>query len=160
MERIFQMMGDSRVTRWLLTICEVEFNDEQRWHHPIECLERDLKVQQQKLWIQNKSENKRQKQAYEEKKHVGKYNSHFTGNSSMEPKCCFCEESEDHIATNRPKITQIVRYFACQKCVEMAPKERFQELKNKVHHKIKESTVMEYVKEIFYVSTNNTTSIL
>ena len=49
----------------------------------IEFLERDLKVQQQKLSIQNKSEtidNKRQKQAYEEKGHVGRSNSHFTGN--------------------------------------------------------------------------------
>ena len=55
------MMGDSRVTRWLSTICEVEYNDEQTWHHLIEFFQPDLKVQQQKLLIQNKSENKRQK---------------------------------------------------------------------------------------------------
>ena len=70
LERICQMMGDSRVTRWLSTICEVEYNDEQTWHHLIEFLERDLKVQQQNLLIQNKSKNKRQKQAYEEKGHI------------------------------------------------------------------------------------------
>ena len=29
LERIYQMMGDSRVTRWLSTIDEVEYNDEQ-----------------------------------------------------------------------------------------------------------------------------------
>ena len=29
LERIYQMMGDSRVTRWLSTIYEVEYNDEQ-----------------------------------------------------------------------------------------------------------------------------------
>ena len=93
LERIYQMMGDSRVTRWLSTIYEVEYNDEQTWHHLTEFLEQDLKVQQQKLLIQNRSENKRQKQAYEEKGHVGRYNSHFTGNSSMKLKCCFCGEA-------------------------------------------------------------------
>ena len=57
------MLGDRRVTGWLSKICEVENNDEQTWHHLIEFIECNLKVQQQKLLIQNKSENKRQKQA-------------------------------------------------------------------------------------------------
>ena len=61
LERIYQTMGDSRVTRWLSTICEVEYNDEQTWHHLIQFLDHDFKIQQQKLLIQNKSENKRQK---------------------------------------------------------------------------------------------------
>ena len=60
------MMGDSQVTRWLSTICEVEYNDAQLWHDLIEFLDRDLKIQQQKLLIQNNSENIRQKQAFEE----------------------------------------------------------------------------------------------
>ena len=51
LERIYQMMGDSQVTRWLSTICQVEYNDEQTWHHLIGFLEHDLKVQQQKLLI-------------------------------------------------------------------------------------------------------------
>ena len=59
LERIHQMIGDNLVTRWLSTICEVEYNDEQTWHHLIEFFQPDLKVQQQKLLIQNKSENKR-----------------------------------------------------------------------------------------------------
>ena len=49
----------------------------------------------------------------------------------MKPKCCFCEEAGEHIATNGPKGTKLMQYFACQKYVEMAPKDRFQELKNK-----------------------------
>ena len=55
--KIYQMMGDSQVTRWLSTICEVEYNDAQTWHDLIEFLDHDLKIQQQKLLIQNKSEN-------------------------------------------------------------------------------------------------------
>ena len=49
----------------------------------------------------------------------------------MKPKCCFCEEAEGHVATNGLKGTKIVQYFAFQKFVEMAPKDRFQELKSK-----------------------------
>ena len=48
----------------------------------------------------------------------------------MEPKCCFYKEAEENIATNGPKGT-IVQYFACQTFIETAPKDRFQELKNK-----------------------------
>ena len=89
-------MGDSRVTRWLSTICEVEYNDEQTWNHLIEFLKRDLKVQQQKLLIQSNLENKRQNQGYEKKRYVGRYKSSFTGYSSVQVK-------------------------SCQKCVEMFP---------------------------------------
>ena len=96
------MMNDSLVRRWLSTICEVEYNDEQTWHPLMEFLERDLKVQQQKLLIQNKSENKKLEQVHEEKRHVERYNRYFNRNSNIEPKCCFCEEAEEHIATNGP----------------------------------------------------------
>ena len=49
----------------------------------------------------------------------------------MKPICCFCEEAEENIATNEPKGTKIVQYFAYQEFLEMAPKDRCQELKNK-----------------------------
>ena len=35
LERVYQMMGDSRVRRWLLTICKREYNNKQTWHHLI-----------------------------------------------------------------------------------------------------------------------------
>ena len=125
LERIHQMMGDSRVTRWLSIICEIEYNDQQTWHHLKAFLEHDLKVQQQKLLILNKPENKRQKQAYEEKGHVGKYNSRFTSNSSMEPKCCSCEKAKEHVLKNEPKGPKFVQYLACQKFVEWLPNTDF-----------------------------------
>ena len=57
--------------------------------------------------------------------------SHFAGDSSPEPKCYFCDESEDHVATNGPRGTKIVQYFACRKFAEMSPNERFKELQRK-----------------------------
>ena len=47
----------------------------------------------------------------------------------MKQKSCFCGEAEEHIATNGPKGTKIVQYFAFQKFVEMALKDSFQKLK-------------------------------
>ena len=44
----------------------------------------------------------------------------------MKPKSCVSEEAEEHIAINGPKGTKIVQYFACQKFVVRAPKDRFQ----------------------------------
>ena len=67
--------------------------------------------------INSKQVRKQKTQASTLKKgHVGRYKSHFTGNSNMEPKCCFCEETEEHIGTNGPKgknlcSTLLVRNF-------------------------------------------------
>ena len=96
------------------------------------------------------------KQAYEEKGHVGRCNSHFTGNSCMK-----LEVVEEHIATNGPRRTKIVQYFPCQKFVEMAPKDRFQELKNNLQepNKKRENTMMECVKEVLCESKSHMTSI-
>ena len=72
----------------------------------------------------------KKEEAFEEKGYVGRYNSHFTGNSSMKPNCSFCE-AEEHIATNGPKGTKIVQYHARQKFLDMDPKDGFHKLKNK-----------------------------
>ena len=37
------MMGDSRVTRWLSTICELAYNDKKTSYYLIDFLEHDLK---------------------------------------------------------------------------------------------------------------------
>ena len=44
----------------------------------------------------------------------------------------FCIESEEHVATNGPKVTNIIQYFAWKKFTEMTPSDRNQELKRQV----------------------------
>ena len=87
--------------------------------------------------------------------------SHFVGGSNTEPICYFCEESEDHVATNGPRGTKIVQYFACRKFAEMSPNERFKELRRKGYcfqclfpgeERIKENMLMGCVKGISYAS--------
>ena len=128
LERIYQLLGDSRVTRWLSIACEKTYNDEELWLRLIEFLEKDLKVQQQKLLIQGKTEEDKKTES-DENRQSGR--SHFAGNSNAESKCFFCDESEDHVATNGPRGTKIVQYFACRKSVEMSPNERFKELRSR-----------------------------
>ena len=41
-------------------------------------------------------------------------------------RCYFCDEKEDHIATNEPKASRLLRYFGYQKFTEMTPSGRFQ----------------------------------
>ena len=45
----------------------------------------------------------------EESGNCGRNNSHFTGKSSAELKCCNYDETEEHVATNRLKETKIMQ---------------------------------------------------
>ena len=44
-ERIYKMMGDGRITRWLASIGDEEVEDAELWEKLIQFLERDLKIQ-------------------------------------------------------------------------------------------------------------------
>ena len=80
----------------------------------IEFLEKDLKVQQQKMLIQEKSDEKRNTKQNSDDRQIGKNCVHFIIQSS-EKKYCFCDETHDHIATAGPRGTEIIQYFACKK---------------------------------------------
>ena len=62
LERIYQLLDDNRVTRWLSKLCEETYDDHEQWMKLIEFLEKDLKVQQQRMLIQEKSEYKKEYQ--------------------------------------------------------------------------------------------------
>ena len=62
LERIYQLLGDNQVTRWLSKLCEETYDDHEQWMKLIEFLEKDLKVQQQRMLIQEKSEYKKEYQ--------------------------------------------------------------------------------------------------
>ena len=61
LERIYQLLGDHYVTRWLSTTCNDAYNDQELWSKLIEFLEKELRVQQQKLLIQGKRNANRPK---------------------------------------------------------------------------------------------------
>ena len=62
LERLYQLIGDNQVTIWLSNLCEETYDDHEQWMKLIEFLEKDLKVQQQRMLIQEKSEYKKEYQ--------------------------------------------------------------------------------------------------
>ena len=124
LERLYQLIGDNQVTIWLSNLCEETYDDHEQWMKLIQFLE-DLKMQQQRMLIQEKSDEKRNTKQNSDGWQIGKNGAHFT-NQSTEKKCYFCDETDDHIATAGPRGTEIIQYLACKKFREMTPKERFQ----------------------------------
>ena len=116
----------------LSKLCEETYDDHEQWIVLVELLEKHLKVQQQRMLIQEKSDGKRNTKQNSDGRENGKNGAHFT-NQTTEKKCYFCDETDDHIATAAPKGREIIQYFTCKKFVEMTPKERFQELRRKVY---------------------------
>ena len=64
-DRIYQLLGDDHVERWLSTTCDDTYNVRELWSWLIEFLEKKLRVQQQKLLIQG--DEKRSRSHPEEK---------------------------------------------------------------------------------------------
>ena len=79
--------------------------------------------------MQGENDDKRFRSHPEEKSQFSKHNEHLAGAANSDSKCYFCDENENHIATNAPKVSKIVQYFACQTFAEVAPSERFQLLR-------------------------------
>ena len=82
----------------------------------IEFLEKDLKVQQQRMLIQEMSDEKMNTKQNSDFRQIGRNSAHFT-NQSTEKKCYFCDETDNHIATVCPRGTEIIHYFVCKKFV-------------------------------------------
>ena len=107
LEHIYQLLGNNRVIRWLSKLCEETYDDHEQWMKLIELLEKDMKVQQQRMLIQEKSDEKRNTKQNSDGRQIGKNGAHFT-NQSPEKKCYFCDETDDHIVTAGPRGTEII----------------------------------------------------
>ena len=114
LERIYQVFGDNRITRWLSKLCDETYDDHEQWMKLIEFLENDLKMQQQRMLIHEKSDEKRNTKQTSECRQIGRNGAHFT-NQSTEKKCYFCDETDNHIAIVGPRETEIIQYFVCKK---------------------------------------------
>ena len=81
-------MGDVRLTRWLSETAGIELSDKQLWIELITFLEKDLKVQQQKL-LQNIFDFSNAKSGSKGDSKSEKYSSRFTTKADHE-NCKFC----------------------------------------------------------------------
>ena len=64
------LLGDNRVTRWLSTCCDDTYDDQELWSKLTEFSEKELRVQQQKLLIQEENDDKRFRSNPEERVNI------------------------------------------------------------------------------------------
>ena len=139
--RIYKLIGDKRVTRWLYTKYDKAFDEETTWVKLIEFLEKEVIIQQQKSLVWKKSMEKDQGNRPHNRSHLASDTNenstqHYYENSSSlstddAPTCSFCGKSENHSITSGPKGTKVIQYFSCKKFVDMHPNQRFIELRKK-----------------------------
>ena len=55
LERIFKLLGDARVTKWILKTCDKELSKEESWNSIIKFLEKESTVLQLKLLLLGRS---------------------------------------------------------------------------------------------------------
>ena len=128
-ERIYLLLGDGRVTKWLSKVSEDNLHDEELWNGLIEFLEKEVKIQQQKCLIQGDLINKRHEKddRHSNQHYRHKYHYQKTENQSI---CSLCDQP-GHVATQGPNNSQLIQYFSCKDFVEMTPKRRLANIKSK-----------------------------
>ena len=103
LSKIYQQLGDRRLTRFLSSISEEEPNEKETWQKILKFLEKEEKLQQQKLIINNSRSDNRDPSS-KSSNNKGKKGSYFSPNLN-EPHCHICGESagsSEHTATFGP----------------------------------------------------------
>ena len=123
--KIYQLLVENRVTKWLMKIRDEDFSDKEQWQKLIQFLEKELQVQQQNCLIRGdtKSQNER------DDKYDKQYKSHYQS-SNTQLKCSISDKV-GHVPTNGPNNSKLIQYFACQDFAMMTPKDCFNLIKNK-----------------------------
>ena len=159
-ERIYDLLGDTRLTRWFADISEKSLSDEELWNYLLKFLEKEIRVQQQKMLHgfsadikKSTSDKPPEKRIVEKKKAYHSGINSFNASSSnpiIQNICFICGESGHiatsgpngskliqyfscktlHIATSGPNGSKLIQYFSCKTFVEMTPSQRFHKLKS------------------------------
>ena len=132
--RIYRLMGEARVNRWLSERDDTLFG-EPEWLAVIKFLEKDLKICQHKLLIFEKVPEP--KKTTEVKKDANRtyHTQEGKGGDEMKPaeelrNCHICN-APDHVPTIGPGYKKIIQYFAYPKWAAMTNAERLKVLKQK-----------------------------
>jgi len=143
LDMIYNLLGDNRMMRWLSISCDDPKEGSEQWEQLITFLEKEMKVNQQKLLIQGKSMKQPTSTAATKGGRTQHHYSHHASGAPFNnnyvptkddvvkiPPCFICGAS-DHAQTTGPGGMRLVQYFACKKFVDMTPQQRLAELKSK-----------------------------
>ena len=131
LDKIYKLMGDGRMTKWLSSIYDEDIEGEVLWKGLIVFLEKDFSNQQQKIIINEGNKSKDQKQQDRPQR-----NTHYSSKGSVKSSSsnglkCHKRSKEDHVRTAGPGGIKLIQYFTCKQFIEMTPADRFQLLKKK-----------------------------
>ena len=135
--RVYRLIGDARLTRWLTSISDSKLTPEQTWHKLTTFLEEELKVQQQKLIVMKSPSQETDKSKHDASKPNKPHKYGYSSSHSslpFEPRCYICNSAEgtnDHISTLGPGGTRIIQYYTCKIFVEKSPADRLSLLREK-----------------------------
>ena len=141
LSKIYQQLGDGRLTRFLASIADEEPTEEDTWDRLLTFLEKEEKINQQKLVIHGHQNEKKEAPSNQpnnsRRYHSNKKPDSFFSDQStnQEPHCQLCGEtssSTEHITSNGPGGTRIIQYYTCKSFVEKTPAARLATLKEKV----------------------------
>ena len=133
LERVAALLGDERVHRWVTIAWDKKLTEgESMWNEFITFLEKEVNICQQTALLSSKKPKQSDKKSGDK---GNRDRSLHTNDGpppppSPPPKCHLCGK-DDHVATNGPKGSKMVQYFACPKFAEKTCEQRFTELKGK-----------------------------
>ena len=131
LDKIYKLMGDGRMTKWLSSIYDEDIEGEVLWKGLIVFLEKDFSNQQQKIIINEGNKSKDQKQQDRPQR-----NTHYSSKGSVKSSSsnglkCHKRSKEDHVITAGPGGIKLIQYSTCEQFIEMTPADQFQLLKKK-----------------------------
>jgi len=142
LQRIYKLMDDRRVERWLSSICDNDLDEDEQWRRLLVFLEKEMRLQQQKVLLHGNKVEKDRSDTVGDKNPTTKTlryknSSYPSYNPSLneEPVCYICDEKgsseHEHVATSGPGGIKVIQYFTCRKFVNKTPAERLALLKDK-----------------------------
>ena len=134
LNRIYKLMGDHRVTRWFDNAYDETFEKKEEWANLILFLEKEVRVQQQKILVQSGKVENKEKNVIDKPARYKNYHSSNSAANEENLLCHICGEASansEHVATAGPGGSKVIQYFSCKVFVEKTPAERLAILRNK-----------------------------
>ena len=132
-ETIYEIIGFKYRNKFIEKYCQTKLSKKEIWDKMIHYLKDKLVVMEQIVLIDQSKSTYNPKMKLEEEKHYkvdSKMLYHSFGDSDKELKCHLCDRS-DHVSTLDFRGKNVIEYYACEKFVNMTPKQRFELLKEK-----------------------------
>ena len=139
--KIYQQLGDARLTRFLSSISDEEPTAKKTWEKLLTFLEKEEKLNQQKILIQgyqsestNNSANNSTHQHHRSPRGQPQKPYLNLPTTSESASCQLCGDSSsstEHLSSNGSGGTRIVQYYTCKSFAEKNPASRLSLLKEK-----------------------------